>query len=63
MEELSPEDPPTVSPSQSRVFRESCSLCHKEEASINYLKDAETLEELQLSRENMILFLLVDNVR
>lgn len=42
MEELSPEDPPTVSTSQSRVYRENFSLGHKEEASINQLKDAET---------------------
>lgn len=40
--ELSPEDPLTGSLSQSRVFRGSCSLCHKDEASVNQLKDTET---------------------
>lgn len=64
MEELSPEDPPTVSPSQSHVYRESCSLYHKEEASINQLKDAETHWKVsELSGRNIILFLVADNVR
>ena len=61
MEELSPEDPSTVSPSQSRVYRESCSLCHGEETSINRLKDAETHWE-ESEQRKYLLFLLNDRV-
>lgn len=55
IEELSPGDPQTASRCQSCVYRESHSLCHKDEASIIQLKDAEThWKESSLSGENII---------
>lgn len=60
---LSPEDPLTGRPSQSRVFRGSCSLCDKDEASDNQLKGTETHRKTSSEAGEIFSFILDANAR